>query len=57
MLTKEYKLILYLFILRDKGIKNYRLLISLDKSNPNKLYFRKPKKESFPKYPCFLTPP
>ena len=51
--TKEYNLIPYLFILREEGIKNYILLKSLDKSKLDKLYIRKPKKESFLRLPYF----
>ena len=47
MFIKEYNLILYLFILREEGIKNYILLKSLNKFKLDKLYIYKPKKESF----------
>ena len=50
---KEYNLILYLFILREEGIKNYILLRSLNKSKLDKLYIYKIKKESFFKLPYF----
>ena len=53
MFIKEYNLILYLFILREEGIKNYILLKSLNKSKLDKLYIRKLKKESFPRLPYF----
>ena len=53
MSTKEYRSILYLFILRDKETKNYSLPISLDKSKPNRSPVYKPRKESRPRLPCF----
>ncbi len=47
--AKEYKLIPHSFILRDEESKNYGPPISLDRSKPNRLYIRKPRKESRPR--------
>ena len=52
--TKEYNLILYLFILKEEGIKNYVLLRSLNKSKLDKSHIYKLKKESFLKLLRFL---
>ena len=51
--AKEYKSILYPFILRDEEIKNYGPPISLDKSKPDKSHIYKPRKESQPRLPHF----
>jgi hypothetical protein len=46
MFTREYKSILYPFILSKQETKNCFPLISLNKFKLNKLYIYKPKKES-----------